>query len=159
MLGVNGFLGTRASFMLDFVFLAMFGILPVLAYSVWLVKFRGAYQLHKWIQLGLAVTLALAVTLFEIEMRVYGWRERAERASGEVPSVVFTMLYIHLVFAVSTALVWIYVVAGALRKFPSPPSPGPHSASHKRWGWIAAIDMAATALTGWLFYWLAFVAK
>ena len=35
--GINGILGTRASLMLDVVFLAMFAILPVLAFSIWLV--------------------------------------------------------------------------------------------------------------------------
>ena len=32
--GINGFLGTRASIMLDVVFLAMFLVLPVLAWSI-----------------------------------------------------------------------------------------------------------------------------
>ena len=35
--GINGFLGTRASLMLDVVFLAMFVVVPVLAGSVYLV--------------------------------------------------------------------------------------------------------------------------
>jgi hypothetical protein len=42
--------------------------------------------------------------------------------------------------------------------FPCPPAPGPHSPWHIRWAKVAAIDMLMTAITGWLFYWLAFVA-
>ena len=45
-----------------------------------------------------------------------------------------------------------------LAPFPKPPAPNEHSPSHKLWAWIAAIDMGMTALTGWIFYVLAFVA-
>jgi putative membrane protein len=159
--GLNGFLGTRASLMLDLVFLAMFAVLPVLGLSIWLVRSRRAYALHKRLQLTLAAVLLVTVAAFELDMRVNGWRERA-RASAYYGSegqwgLVDWSLAIHLVFAISTALAWVVVVAGALRKFSNPPQPGPHSRWHRRLGWVAAIDMGLTALTGWIFYLLAFV--
>jgi hypothetical protein len=49
------------------------------------------------------------------------------------------------------------VIIRALLNFPSPPHPGPHSRFHVRWARIAAIDMFITAVTGWTFYYLAFV--
>jgi putative membrane protein len=51
------------------------------------------------------------------------------------------------------------VIIQGLRKFPRPPAPGVHSTSHKFWGWLAAISMSMTAITGWIFYYLAFVAS
>ena len=39
--------------MLDVVFLAMFAIMPVMSWSIWLVRHRQHYALHKRIQLGL----------------------------------------------------------------------------------------------------------
>ena len=39
--GIDGFLGTRASLMLDVVFLAMFAVIPTMAVSVHLVKHHG----------------------------------------------------------------------------------------------------------------------
>src|SRR5579863_724866 len=39
------------------------------------------------------------------------------------------------------------------------PMSGPHSASHRFWGRLAALDMLCTAVSGWTFYWLAFVAR
>jgi hypothetical protein len=60
---------------------------------------------------------------------------------------------------VSSALLWVAVVVRALRNFPNPPQPGSHSSWHIFWGWAAAIDLVCTAVTGWLFYWLAFVAR
>ena len=61
-------------------------------------------------------------------------------------------------FAISTFALWLMVIVRALRNFPSPPTPGEHSRFHRRWGIIAAVDMVLTTLTGWTFYWLAFVA-
>ncbi len=42
--------------------------------------------------------------------------------------------------------------------FPNPPVPGPHSPWHRRYARLAALDMICTAVTGWIFYYLAFVA-
>ena len=70
---------------------------------------------------------------------------------------MFASLYVHFFFAVTTTWLWIAVITQALRRIPTPPAPGPHRASHRFWGWIAAIDMAMTAVTGWTFYYLAFI--
>lgn len=155
---VPGFLGTRASLMLDIVFLAMFVVLPVLGWSIYQVKTLGRYALHKRVQLTLGGVLLATVALFEFDMRIYGWEHLAKDSPYWAGGTVETALGIHLCFAVTTAALWIVVITRALRNFPSPPLPGLHSVWHKRWGWIAAIDMALTSLTGWIFYWLAFAA-
>jgi uncharacterized membrane protein YozB (DUF420 family) len=161
--GWDGFLGTRASLMLDVVFLAMFAVLPALGVSMRLVK-RGKYDLHKKLQLLLGAVLLIAVVAFEVDMRLHGWEERAYASPYFDPvakwsSPVGISLIVHLFFAVPTAVIWIYVIVMALRRFPSPPRPNDYSPSHRIWGWIAAVEMTFTALTGWLFYYLAFVAS
>jgi uncharacterized membrane protein YozB (DUF420 family) len=155
--GIEGFLGTRASLMLDVVFVAMFGVLPVLGWSIQQVRYRRRYLLHKRVQLALGTVLLVAVTLFEVDMQLNGWRMRAAD-SPYYPTTVNVSLAIHLFFAVPTAMLWVYVIVQALRRFPKPPLPGEHSRQHVLWGRIAAIELALTALTGWIFYWLAFVA-
>jgi putative membrane protein len=154
--GIDGFLGTRASLMLDVVFLAMFAVVPVLGWSVWLVKCRRNYSLHKRVQLMLGALLLVTVVLFEIDVRINGWVQRAE-SSPRYPHTVFAVLYIHLFFAVTTTGLWIAVITRALRHCPVPPTPGTHSPSHRFWGRLAAIDMTFTAVTGWVFYYVAFV--
>jgi hypothetical protein len=161
--GLDGFLGARGSLMLDAVVVAMLLVLPVLAVSIWLVKVRRQYQTHKTLQLALAGVLLATVLLFEIDIRVNGWEERAEPSpyfdtASKWTCAAGISLIVHLSFAVPTLLLWIFVVAQALRRFPSPPRPGPHSPWHARTGWLAAGGMGLTAVTGWLFYWLAFVA-
>jgi hypothetical protein len=160
--GLPGFIpGANGSLMLDFVFTAMFGIVAVLAYSIFQVKRQGRYQLHKWIQLTLGAVLVVAVTAFEIDMRFFtDWEALASGSryyeKGEWDAV-WISLVVHLCFAIPTPFVWLYVIVMALRRFPNPARPGAHSASHATWGWIATVGMFLTAITGWLFYVLAFM--
>ena len=149
----------RGSLMLDFVVAAMFGILLLLALSIYLVKVRRSYLLHKRLQIGMALVLLVAVAAFEIDVQFFTkWEDLAEGSPYNDSGVVMASLIVHLCFAVPTPLLWAYVIVQALRKYPCPPTPGAHSRAHKRLGWIATIGMALTAVTGWIFYYLACIA-
>lgn len=165
---MNGFLQhllptSRASLMLDVVFVSMLVVVPTMWWSIYLVRCHHGYRAHKRIQLALGVALLVVLILFEADIRMHGWRDRtisspyATSANG--PSWVDLALRLHLVFAVSTVALWIAVIIQALRHFPSPPQPNEHSRWHQTVGKLAAYDMTLTAITGWLFYWLAFVAS
>jgi hypothetical protein len=110
--------------------------------------------------LGLA--LLLAVAAFEVEMRMVGWQERARPSrywtEGSRNDLVDLSLALHLCFAIPTPVLWAVVVLAGLRWFPKPPRPGAHSHFHRFWGQCAAWALVATAVTGWWFYWCAFVA-
>jgi putative membrane protein len=157
---IHGILPTRATFMLDFVFLAMFAILPVLAASLYLVKRLRRYQVHKRIQVTLSVVLLATVAAFEFDLNYItrDWRPLAEPSPYYPSGWVDYCLWIHLAFAVPTPLLWVWVIVQALRKFPKPPEPNTYSRRHARWAWLATFGMFMTAGTGWLFYWMAFVA-
>ena len=58
----SGFLPTRGSFMLDFLFLALFALVLLMGVSVWLVRSRRKYAWHKRIQIVLAVVLLVNFT-------------------------------------------------------------------------------------------------
>lgn len=148
---------SRASFMMDFVAVAMAGILPVLAWSVYLVKRHKNYRLHKLVQLSLGTVLLVAVSLFEVDVRLYGWRQNAT-LSPYYNTILFPFLYFHLLVACTTTVLWIATITLAVRRFPKPPVPGAHSPLHRRLGWAGTIGMFATSITGWTFYWMAFVA-
>jgi hypothetical protein len=110
---------------MDVVLVGLIALLPVLAWSVALVR-RGRYAAHKRLQLFIVTALAAAILIFEIDVRlVSDWRLRAQ-ASPLWPTGVLVALGIHLVFAVSTFVLLVWVV------------------------W--------EAITGTIFYWLAFVA-
>lgn len=158
----DGFLGTRASFMLDLVAIALVVAIPVLILSIALAKYRKAYHWHRGIQISLACVLLVALVAFEVEMRRFGWRDRAEASrfwiDGPFNDWIEYSLAVHLLFAIPTPLIWLWVIVRAMRNFAQPLTPGPHSVSHRRWGMIAAASLILTAVTGWWFYWCAFVA-
>jgi uncharacterized membrane protein YozB (DUF420 family) len=162
--GIDGFLGTRASLGMDVVLVGLFALLPVLGWSIAAVR-RGRYDVHKRLQLFIVAALAAAIVIFEIDVRlVSDWRERARAAwlpGGNAwwPTGVLVALGIHLLFAVSTFVLRAWVTTEAVRRFPRPPAPGAHGPRHRWMARLAALDLVCTAVTGSVFYWLAFVAS
>ncbi|WP_234824300.1 DUF420 domain-containing protein [Bremerella cremea] len=153
-----GFLPTRGSIMIDFVFLAMFGIILILGISIYLVRYRRMYEVHKWIQVITGIVLLLAVLAFEIDMRFFtDWEALAEPSSIGM-NTIKGLLYFHLLFAIPTPLLWIFVIWHGLLRFPNPAAPNAYSNTHIFWARLAAIGMLLTAVTGWIFYYAAFVA-
>jgi len=153
----DGFLGYRASLMLDVVVCALIVVVPTLLFSLYTVKIRRNYALHRLLQIALGALLLVAVTLFEIDMRLHGGidgilAKRSPPLSLAERAFFDRLLYIHLFFAVSTVVLWAVTLILALRRIPSPPRPCEHSRLHKRLGWLSAADITATAVTGLLVY-------
>ncbi len=163
----SGFLGFQASLMLDVVVCALVLVVPWLVFSIYTVKVKRNYRLHKNLQLALAVVLFLAVAAFEVDMQFIhgGWENivnktpDSPRRSGEELASIRTMLYVHLVFAVTTPLLWALTIGLALKRFPSPAAPSVHSGLHKKLGWLSTMDLLLTSVTGLMFYYMAFVAE
>ena len=159
----DGFLGYRTSLMLDFVVCSLVLIVPTLVYSIYLVKFRRNYVAHRNIQLTLAVVLLVAVSAFEIDMQQVqgGWQQvvakREVKLTAEQLQSVRQVLWIHLIFAVSSPVLWATTIVLALRRMPSPPAPCVHSQWHQLLGWVATLDLTLTSITGLWFYYVAFI--
>jgi hypothetical protein len=78
-----------------------------------------------------AAALVAAIVVFEVDIRLISdWKLRAA-PSPFWPAGVLTALGIHLVFAVSTLVLWTWVVWEAWRRFPTPPQPNGHSLRHR----------------------------
>jgi uncharacterized membrane protein YozB (DUF420 family) len=158
--------------MLDAVFLAMFVIVAVLVTSIYLVRYRRMIRLHRKIQITLAIVLVVAIVGFEIDVRfVTDWRELAEASPFYESGFVDFWLGFHLCFAIPTPFIWLYVIVKAIKHYRPEAeesvgrdqanhvsSFGDHAATHRKWGKMAALFMIMTALTGCVFYGLAFVA-
>lgn len=158
----DGFLGYKASFMLDVVVCALVVVVPTLLFSLYTVKVKRNYALHRLLQMVLGVVLLIAVGLFELDMRLQGGfkailAKRDSPLSAEQYQFFQWVLGIHLVFAISTVLLWGTTLTLALKRFSNPPVPGPHSRLHKVLGWLSAGDITFTAITGLLVYYFGFV--
>jgi putative membrane protein len=157
--GIDGFLGTRASLGMDVVLVGLLAVLPLLAWSVHLVRNRRNFAAHKRLQWIVAGALLAAIVVFEIDVRlVSDWKVRAA-ASPWWPAGVLTALGIHLIFAISTLVLLVWVLWEATVRFPTPPAPCAHSRRHVAMARLAGIDLVLTAITGSVFYWLAFVSR
>ena len=144
--------------MMDLVATAMLPVLLVLTTSLFFVKKRRDYPTHKRLQVALCSVLGVVITLFEIEVRTHDWRLDA-MASRFYDTLLFPILYGHLAIAISTTGLWTFTLFTALKGFRGGPArPGSESLRHRRLGRAAALFMYATALSGWTFFWVAFVA-
>ncbi|WP_141732951.1 DUF420 domain-containing protein [Oligoflexus tunisiensis] len=154
---MDGFLPfSRASFVLDFIAVAMAAVIPVMMISLFQVRKRKNIDLHRRLQIILGVVLGLAILIFELDMRLYGWRQYAE-PSPYYDTLVMPALLVHLVFAIPTLLLWIFTIFMALRHRIHT-STGKHRIRHKLFGRLSAYAMLGTTVSGWLFFWLAFMA-
>ena len=103
----NGFLGYPTTFMLDFVVCALALVVPLLLWSLWLVKFRRRYVAHKRLQIALGIILLLAVTAFEVDVQMVhgGWENIVAKQQLSLDALtakissVRPYLLVHLGFA------------------------------------------------------------
>ncbi len=161
----NGFLGYDSSFMLDVVVCALVLVVPTLLYSLSVVKFQQKFLLHRNLQTALGIVLLLAVSAFEVDLQVVhgGWEnvvnkpDKPPRLTGEDMETAQTVLWIHLIFAISTPIFWATTLTLAWRRFSNPPQPGEHSRIHKFLGWVSTVDITLTSVTGLAFYYVAFM--
>lgn len=143
----QGFLGTRADLLMDIVIVALAAVVPIVLYN-WSLARRGDYKKHKALQVGLALLLAVVVGLFEYNLRLQGGIFEATKASGYAGTATLDFwIYFHTFFAITTIVIWGGLIVLSLRKFPSPPSPGAFSATHRRWGRLGMIWMLVTGVT------------
>jgi len=145
--------------MLDFVAIAMLGVAIVLTYSIYQIRVKKRPVRHRNLQVATAIVLLLALIAFEVDVRfITKWRLLAESSPFYEPGTVSLWLTIHLLFAIPTPFIWGVVIFMGLKHFKSGFNQGKYNRTHRISGRIAAAFMFLTAITGWIFYYLAFVA-
>lgn len=157
----TGFLPARGSLMLDFVALAMIAVTIVMLCSLYLVRYKRWIKAHRWIQVITAAVLLLAVLAFEIDVRFFTkWRELAQPSPYYASGIVDGSLWIHLAFALPTPFLWGGIIYQAHKNYQRAEVADKQFWQRHRWhGRIGTAMMLMTAITGWAFYWLAFVAS
>ncbi len=149
---------SRAPFIIDLLECSMFFVLALMSYSIYLVKIKKKYQLHKRIQILISCLLLVVIVFFEIDIRLHGWRQYAE-ISPYYPGMVFLSLFIHIIFATLTLVFWSLTIYHGIKFFDfKNPRPNEYSMRHKKIGKISAVLLFITTITGTIFFYLAFVA-
>lgn len=153
-----GFLGTRADVLIDIVTLSFVVILPLLIWSWRLARIRKNYRLHRNVQLSLAITLAVVVSIFEYDLAQSGGIfELVKGSAWEGTALLNWIIYVHTLFAVLASLSWVVLIVASLIRFASPPSPNSFSGTHRLWGRIGMIAMIGAAVTAPPLYYFGFI--
>ena len=151
-----GFLGTRGDILMDLVVLSFIVILPALVIS-WRAARAGRFTEHRAIQVTLVVVLAVAVGLFEIDLKMSGGIfELTSQSSFAGTSLLNSLIYGHTAVAITSVLVWLPLVVLSLRRFPSPPVSNEFGITHRRWGRIGMVLMMASGASAVPLYYVGF---
>ncbi|RME04931.1 MAG: DUF420 domain-containing protein [Planctomycetota bacterium] len=159
---MDGFLGYRSTFMLDFVVVSFFALIPLTVYGVVLAK-RGRYRLHaRWMSTIVGV-LCVVVAAFEWDIRSRGGVEEIVKEAHRleyIRSTFFQILFgIHLFLVVVSVVFVIWTIIGAVRHFGfRNPVPTDYGKRHRRLGLSALISGFWVAVTGLMLYYFAFIA-
>ena len=151
-----GFFGSRADLLTD-LSLLIFIVLPF----VMPIGFRLAKQrrllAHRRLSLIFLGVMTVAVLVLEVDIRLRGGTGALAGKAVSIPTAaVRGLLLVHLLIAVSTWVSWIVLAVRSWRSFQQT-LPGDFSSTHRRWGRIQWLGVAATAGTGTLLYIAAFV--
>ena len=152
----QGFLGTRGDILMDLVVLSFLVILPVLMIS-WRAARRRNYAQHRAIQISLVLVLAVAVGLFEVDLKLSGGIFELTRESSYAGTTLLNgLIYGHTLVAIGSTLVWVPLVIVSLRKFANPPVSNAFGPTHRKWGRLGMLLMMASGLSAVPLYYLGF---
>ena len=146
---------SRASLVFDVVFVSLFFLVILVGISL-LAVMRGHYRIHKGCQIASTAALGCVLLYFEVDIRTSGWTHLAI-PSPYYHTILFPFLYLHIGVAAISVFLWSRTLLCALRHFSRRPTPGIYSTTHRQQGAWAMGSLLATAVTGWIFYWMAFV--
>jgi putative membrane protein len=152
-----GFFHTRADLAMDIVMVSLVVIVPLL-YASYRSAQKKQHARHRMLQVSLVILLFVAVSVFEVDLRLAGGFHQLVRESAFADTRVMALsLFIHLACSVSTAVLWITLTALSLKRMPIPFFSSSFAQSHRRLGRVGMIGMILTAVTGIELYVLGFV--
>jgi len=147
---MEGFLGTRADFIIDLVMVTS-ALLPFLLLAAILLARKEKYDLHKWSQITLFTTVNLLVLALEIDIRFGGIDEVIAQSKYYGSDTLTIVFLVHLFFAISSTLLWFWLIIISVRRYPVH-----FRFPHKKYGIITYIDIVLTVITGWMLYAMVF---
>ena len=152
----EGFFGTGADLLIDTLIVAVAFVVVTMGIA-WRMARHHRFTTHRNIQIVLASVLALAVTALEMDLKLNGGISKIAKGRLAGTPLFWSVLAVHLSFAIPTAAVWGGLIAVSLLRFPRPPRPSGFSRIHRRWGRVGMIGMLGTGVTALVFYLVAFV--
>ncbi len=144
---------------MDSTILIMTGVLIITLAAPFLVSYAirfakaGNYTAHKKIQNITFIICVLGVLVLEGLIRYSGGSGSLSGQSDHSGTSLFsTILIAHIIGAVLTYILWIYLILVSNNKFKKSLLPGSFSVHHKKLGIILFIGLVYTAVTALIVY-------
>lgn len=151
----ESFLGQRGDVLIDIGMLSIVAVVPVLIWS-WSLARRKSWVAHKQVQLTTAIVLGIVVLLFEIDLNLSGGVFAITATSPYAGTGLLNgWIWIHTAFAISSTVVWLFLVIASLIKFPKPPVPAAFP-THRYFGRLGMILMLGSGVTAIPMYYYGF---
>ncbi len=147
---ISGFLGTRADLMVDIVMVVSAALPFLLYWAVRLAK-KERYDAHKLAHITLFTVTNLLVIGLEIDIRFGGLDQVIAQSRYYDTDILSTVFVIHLLFAVSSTILWLWLIVISVRRYPVH-----FRFPHKKYGKIVFADIVMTTITGWILYAMVF---
>ncbi len=153
---VDGFLGTKAPFFMDFVTIIV-ALLPLLAYfGIWFAR-KGYYSFHIFYQTVLFLFAIIVVAWFEYGVRAGGGFSSFVLGNPRPHWLLISILVLHIVISTATTIYWAKTLWQAYKNHKRGNLPGGFSLRHIARAKLLLIGIFLTALTGIWVYLLLFV--
>jgi len=149
---MEGFLGTRADFIVDLV-MTISGFLPFLLLSTFYIATKRKFDLHKNLQITLFIIVTLLVLSLEVDVRYGDLKEISKQSPYAGSTELMVVFLVHLFFAVSSFFAWCWLIVKSLKRYPTF-----FDFEHKRYGKIIFWDIVLMVISGWILYWMTFAA-
>ena len=152
----SGFLGTNASFYMDFSTL-YFTLLPFLLLFAIRYAIKKEYLKHIQSQITLFIITLIVLILFEIGIRIEDGFIHFAKQSLLPFSTLFTFLVIHIIIAVLSLVLWLYLIVSTYKNYAQGQFCYSLINSHKRLGEILFLALSISSIMGVLMYIFLFV--
>lgn len=148
-----GFLGTRASLLVD-VTVLYFVVVPFLVYYAVRQAAAGGYDRHRKTQAGLLLLMVVAVLALEVAIRRGATAAISESAFAGTPWLN-GLFAVHLGFSIPTFFIWAALGVRSWRGY-ARDLPGEFGPRHVWWGRVVFAGICVTSVTGAAVYVLGF---
>ncbi len=156
-LAVAGFLGTRASLLLDII-VTFLALLPLFTGISIMFATRRELRLHQVTQFLLFFLMLIILLLFAYVVHYKTGFEALLQESTINPTIAFIGLIIHIVISLVTFTLWMFALLYALSDKKRRGLPGVYSMSHANAGKRVFKFILLTALSSVSIYWMLFMA-
>ena len=151
-----GFLGTRATFMIDAI-VSFLVLLPIIIMISIIFAKRNYIKIHQFLPVFLLLTTISALAMFAYSVHYMDGFESLIQKSSLDAKEAYVILTMHVTTVVITILIWFLTIFYALNDKKRRALPGVYSESHRKAGQRVIFAIFLMVLTTIGIYWVLYI--